>query len=161
MTSQHSNRGAALVVALLLLLILTLLASAGIGTSTAELIMAGNEQYRRQASDAASAGIERAIARVAADPARRTSSSLSAGFAEADEAPRGKYVTETHFIGDERNLPGWSAEKFIGAHFEIESTGRSARQAVDEQVQGLRVVQPIHGVVTHQRLAGGLEGGSR
>ena len=40
--------------------ILSLLAVAGMSMSTAEMAMAGNEQFRRLASDAASAGIETA-----------------------------------------------------------------------------------------------------
>ena len=49
---------------MILLAILSLLAVAGMSMSTAEMAMAGNEQFHRLASDAASAGIETAIARL-------------------------------------------------------------------------------------------------
>jgi type IV pilus assembly protein PilX len=55
------QRGAALVVGLLLMLVLTLLAISGMTTASNELQMAGNEQYRERAFQAADAGLERAI----------------------------------------------------------------------------------------------------
>src|SRR5262249_37177140 len=65
----RASRGAALVIVLALLTILGLLAVTSMSMGAAELAMAGNEQYRRAASDAASAGIELAIARVGAETA--------------------------------------------------------------------------------------------
>jgi type IV pilus assembly protein PilX len=64
MTQQHVPRmqaGAALVVGLLLLLVLTLLAISGMTTATLELQMAGNEQYKERAFQAADAAIEHAM----------------------------------------------------------------------------------------------------
>ena len=63
---MNTERGAALVIGLVLLLILTLLAVTGMNTATTELVMAGNEQYRRAAAMAATAGIEEAIADIGA-----------------------------------------------------------------------------------------------
>src|SRR2546430_12209777 len=55
------QRGAALVVALLLLLVITLLAVAGMNSAAVEYIMAGNEQHRQNAFQAAETGIEQTI----------------------------------------------------------------------------------------------------
>ena len=49
----NGQSGAALAVALILLVILTLIAVSGMSLATAELAMAGNEQLRRRAADAA------------------------------------------------------------------------------------------------------------
>jgi len=58
---QH-ERGAALVIGLILLLLLTLLAVSGMNSASLEFIMAGNEQYRANAFQAAEAGIEQSMA---------------------------------------------------------------------------------------------------
>jgi len=55
------QRGAALVVALLLLLVITLLAVAGMNAAAVEFVMAGNEQHRQTAFQAAETGIEQTI----------------------------------------------------------------------------------------------------
>ena len=55
------QRGAALVVALLLLLVITLLAVAGMNSAAVEFTMAGNEQHRQNAFQAAETGIEQTI----------------------------------------------------------------------------------------------------
>lgn len=127
---KHSQHGAALAVALILLMILTLLAVSGMGMATAELVMAGNEQLRRRASDAASAGIEHALARI---------SSLSripdeTGFAD------GGYSVAVRYAGQEVSLPGFSAEKFVGRHYVLESMGTAPRGARDTQLQGILVI---------------------
>jgi Tfp pilus assembly protein PilX len=140
--------GAALVIALVLLLILTLLASTGMRMSIAELWMAGNEQYRRKASDAASAGIEVAITAISALRAPP----LVTGNSGSDA-----YEAAIRYTGNETSLPGSSAEKFAGEHFEIESVGTSARHARDVQTQGVMVIFPANGVKTFTREGAGLE----
>src|ERR1700751_3225064 len=55
------QRGAALVVALLLLLVITLLAVAGMNSAAVEFVMAGNEQHRQTAFQAAETGIEQTL----------------------------------------------------------------------------------------------------
>src|SRR5262245_23562037 len=109
-------RGSALVIAMMLLFVLSLLAVAGMGMSTAEIVMAGNEQFRRVASDAASAGIETAVSRL------RTSRVTGEVASDA-------FVTTVRYAGAETSLPQSSADKLIGQHFEIESTGQAARGA--------------------------------
>src|SRR5258707_15529693 len=55
---RRHQRGAALVIGLILLLLLTLLAVSGMNSASLEFIMAGHEQYRANAFQAAEAGLE-------------------------------------------------------------------------------------------------------
>jgi type IV pilus assembly protein PilX len=130
---RQGQRGVALVIALIMLLVLTLLAMTGMNTATTELIMSGNEQYRRNASQAAAAGIEQAIARLA-------DASTARSAVPSTIPPTDRYTTITRFQGDETGLPQSSADKFVGLHYTIESTGSSARDASDTQLQGVMVV---------------------
>ena len=149
--SGASQRGAVLVIALLLLLILTLLAITGMRTAIAELWMAGNEQFHRKAVVAASAGVEVAIARV------RSSGEVAAiGPAALGDSTADSYAVTVRHTGREASLPGSSAEKFAGEHFEIESTGTSSRGAREVQLQGVLVISSPGAVRTFQRTGDGL-----
>jgi Tfp pilus assembly protein PilX len=128
-----AQRGAALAVALILLVILTLLAVSGMSLATAELVMAGNEQLRRRAAETASAGIERGIERMTTLPS-------------IPDEMRFDGVA-LRYVGNETTLPGFSAEKFVGRHFEIESIGSAPRGARDVQRQGVLVIGASGGVV--------------
>lgn len=137
---MNTQRGAALVIGLVLLLILTLLAITGMNTATTELVMAGNEQYRRAAAMASSAGIEEAIADIGA-----VSTVPGAAPREVRDVPAGnvaidRFTTSTRYVGEETGLPQSSVDRFVGLHYEIDSTGSSARNARDRQVQGVFVV---------------------
>jgi type IV pilus assembly protein PilX len=158
MTARR-ERGAALAVALILLLVLTILAFTGMSTATLELTMSGNEQYRRNAAQAASAGIEQAISRLG-------SVSTVAGAAPTVIAPTllpesttDRWSTSSRYLGDETGLPQSSADKFVGLHYEIESTGTSARNARDLQTQGVLIVAATGsaGNSSFARLGEGLE----
>jgi type IV pilus assembly protein PilX len=140
------QRGAALIIGLILLVILTLLAITSMNTASTELVMAGNEQYRQNAAHAASTGIEEAIAAIG-------TVSTASGAAPAKIPPTpvpgsdtggrpDSYSTSTSYVGDEKDLPQSSANKFIGLHYVIESTGTGARSAKDVQVQGVLVIAP-------------------
>jgi type II secretory pathway component PulK len=153
--SESSQRGAVLVIALLLLVILTLLAITGMRTAIAELWMAGNEQFHRKAVEVASAGIEVAIARLQASGAIANIGPVTAG-----ESPSDSYTVTIRRTGREASLPGSSAEKLVGEHFEIESTGTASRGAREVQVQGVMVVSSPGGVQTFERTGGGLAAGS-
>ena len=65
------QRGAALVVGMIMLAILTLLAITAMNTSSTELVMAGNEQFRERAFQMAEAGIEQAVRKLASGEAGR------------------------------------------------------------------------------------------
>jgi type IV pilus assembly protein PilX len=147
---RSRQQGAALVVGLMLLLILTLLAVTGMNTATTELVMAGNEQYRNNASHAASTGIEEAIpaigtvpTTVGAAPVSVPSTPMPGSDPAAVVAHTADtYSTSTQYAGEETGLPQSSANKFVGLHYVITSTGTSARGAKDVQSQGLMVVAP-------------------
>lgn len=146
------DRGVALITAMILLLIVTLLATTGVMLSTSELVMAGNEQFHRQAIDAASAGVEAAIARLAASPlSRRGSVTL------ADTTASGDYVSTARFAGEESSVPGFSVGRFSALHFEIESTGSAPRNAADEQFQGVMLISSKDAVDTFTQRGTGLD----
>lgn len=149
--ARHRQRGAALIVGLILLVVLTLLAFAGANTATTELVMAGNEQLRRSASQAAAAGIEQAIARlgeVPTSPAAAPTEREDSAFAGAEVE---RFRTATRFAGEEHGLPQMSADEFVALHFEIDSSGFLARDGVpvrgatDRQRQGVYVVGAASG----------------
>jgi hypothetical protein len=118
--------------------------------------MAGNEQFHRKAIEAASAGVEVAIARM-----RATGEGATGTFGPADlgDTTPSSYTGTTRYMGREASLPGSSAEKFFGEHYEIESTGVSSRGARELQVQGAMVISSTAGVRTFHRLGDGLATG--
>lgn len=134
---SESQRGAALVVGLLLLLVLTLLAISGMNTASLELVMAGNTQYHQNAFQAAEAGIEQALGEGGFNP----------GATAETFAPTGEPFTATITpqLGG-MALPaiwGSSWDSFSTYHFEIQSTGQSARNAQATTVQGVAVIAPF------------------
>lgn len=151
------ERGAALVVGLIMLLILTILAFAGVNTATTELAMANNEQFRRHAADASAAGIERAIAAIGTVGTTAGATASIERTELGDEATQ--YSAVMRYVGEETGLPQSSADKFIGLHYEIESTGTSARNARDVQTQGVMVVASAGsaGSTSFGRIGDGLE----
>lgn len=156
---SRRQRGVALVIALIMLVILTLLAMSGMNTATTELLMAGNEQYRRNAAQTATAGIEQAISRIADTATSRTAAPTVTPPTLLPGAESDFYTTSTRFMGDETGLPQSSADKFVGLHYMIESTGTSARDARDTQVQGVMVITATGsaGDSSFSRLGTGLE----
>jgi hypothetical protein len=130
-----------LVIGLLLLVILTLLAISGMNSASTELIMAGNEQYRQKAFNAAATGVEQAI--VDLDNAKQdlvtatTKSKTAVTNGDAGDS----YETSTLYKGDEFNVAGFSAGRFNALHYEITSTGTAVRQATSVQVQGAYLIQ--------------------
>ena len=154
--ARSTQRGAALVIALILLLILTLLATTGMRMSIAELVMAGNEQFRHKASAASSAGIEVAIARISAAGGARPANAQTLGPIDVGEPRTDTFIVSIRYTGKEASLPGSSAEKLAGEHFELQSVGTSSRNARDVQVQGVMVVASEKGVKTFQRAGAGL-----
>jgi type IV pilus assembly protein PilX len=157
--NPHVQRGAALAVALILLLVLTILAFTGISTATVELTMSGNEQYRRSASQAAAAGIEQAIARIGTVPTVPGTPPAIIAATPLTGSPTDRYSTASRYVGEELGLPQSSADKFVGLHYEIESTGTSARNARDVQRQGVMIVAATGsgGNSSFARLGEGLE----
>lgn len=137
------QRGAALVVGLIMLVIVTLLAIGGMNTAALELIMAGNEQYRLKAFEASEAGIEIGLTNVATvvqDGKDHEATGDVPGAASGE-----KYTTQSRYMGDDLNIPGFSAGKFVGFHYQIVSTGTSARGAQSLHEQGAFVIQSSGG----------------
>lgn len=145
------EQGVALVIAMVLLLIVTVLAISGMSTASAELIMAGNEQFHRRAIDAASAGVEAGIARVAAAAGGR-----GEPFTDAGNTRAGEYTVTSRYAGEEAGLAGFSADKFSALHYELESTGTSARNTRDRQLQGVMLITSRGSSDTFTQLADGL-----
>ena len=135
--------GAALVVGLLLLLVLTLLAIAGTNSASVEFIMAGNEQYRQNAFQAAETGIAQAIAQGTLNPGDATIQTIAASVPNS--------TTDTYSAAISRQLFGtpqspamWtgSINNFSAYHFEIQSTGASVRNGSAINTQGIAVIAP-------------------
>jgi Tfp pilus assembly protein PilX len=130
-------RGATLIVGLILLSIATLLALASASTARIETRLAQNGRFRENAIRAASAGLELAIHRVvnAPDPTA-VPHALNASLPGSVD----RFETSTRFVGFELALPQESATRVVGAHFEIVSTGHSARRSVDRQRESVMLV---------------------
>lgn len=142
------QRGAALVVGMILLLVLTLLAVSGMNTASTELIMAGNEQYRENAFQAAEVGIEQALSNALFNPDKSTETYPLAPT-QVPGAAVGDLFQTTITPQPDRNSPqpamwGNSWNSFSTFHFEVRSQGSSAtRRAVNVNTQGLFVLSPF------------------
>lgn len=126
---RQRQRGAALVVGLLLLVIITLLAIAGMNTASTELIMAGNEQFRNAAAQAAEAGIEREIVNI------RDVSPAGEPITRAAEFNANTRSSTTITYRGEGGAQGMSSS-YAAFHYDVTSVGTSSRNATDTQVQG-------------------------
>lgn len=134
------QRGAALVIGLILLMVLTLLAVAGMRSASMEFIMAGNEQYRQNAFQAAETGIEQAIATGIFNPAN-TTSNVRGNVAGGTDTWSADIVTQLSGA-PQGALWGNSYNSFSTFHFEIQSAGTSVRSATAANVQGIAVISP-------------------
>lgn len=143
--SRSRQNGAALVVGLILLMVLTLLAISGMNTATLELQMAGNFQYSQSAFEAAEVGIERAMQTAVPNTAATPTVPPTAVPGSAVD----EYETVTRF-----QLPngvtavpngGFSMAEGVGFsayHFDVTSTGISARNARSINTQSFYIVGP-------------------
>ena len=140
MTTADHSRGAALVVTLLLLALLTMFALAAANSARIEHALASNEQFRENATNAARAGIELATQELLTMPNPDLAPPLHRRLALAGGIDT--LEVRARFAGYEAGLPQDSAALLAGAHFEITSTGRSARSAQETQRSGLMIVMP-------------------
>ena len=141
--NHKRQRGAALIVGLMMLVIVTLLAVTAVSTSSTELIMAGNEQFRERASQAAEAGIEATYRKVkSGDPdvpfGQGTYLDISDVVMEYDNSD----VVDTRVEPLGANLLLGNSSKFIGFVFRITSTGTSLRNSQSVQEAGVWVLSP-------------------
>jgi len=133
------QQGAALVIGLVLLLILTLLAVSGMSSSSMELVMAGNEQYRQKAFQASDTGLERALTVL---PTVKQSCTPVEVFDDKDEASKtGDYKVAAQYRGDGSPPSGYSLDQYTSIHYQVVSTGRSSRNTIAENTQGALIVQ--------------------
>lgn len=150
--SKRAQGGAALVVGMLLLLVLTLLAISGMNTASLELSMAGNVQYRENAFRAAETGIEQALVLGNFNPSEPTQRLP----AEVDETIPIPNTSDSFAATIEPSLGGaaqpalWGAswDAFSTYHFEVQSEGRSVRNAAATTVQGVAVIAPWDSTIT-------------
>jgi Tfp pilus assembly protein PilX len=127
---NSAQRGATLAVGLILLALVTLLGLAGASAAHVERLLAQDEAFRENAANAASAGIEMAIRAIvnSSDPA-----AVPARLAAHVPGSADRYEVIVRFAGYELALPQAPGAHLAGAHFELVSTGTSARHAIDRQ----------------------------
>lgn len=134
--ARHQS-GAALVISLVLLMVLTVLAISTLRTSSLELLMAGNAQYRENAFQLAQTGIEAALR--GGDPV--TTADCAAPDVEgpvAVAALGGRYQNEICYRGESFS-PG-SSIPVTTFNFEVAAEGRTdQRDARVRLVQGFAV----------------------
>jgi type IV pilus assembly protein PilX len=137
--ASQRQQGAALVIGLILLLVLTLLAVSGMNSASLEFIMAGNEQYRSNAFQAAEAGIEQTISQSVFNPAGGNPT-----FNGANNATDNWTSTLTPQLGGSALPAIWgnSWNSFSTYHFEISSVGTALRSATAINLQGVAVISP-------------------
>src|SRR5688572_21445542 len=120
--SARTQRGAALVMGLLMLVVVTLLAISAVNTASSELIMAGNEQNRQRAFQAADAGIEPAVRTV-----RKRGTSPTVAWTNdvaMPTSPNDQYDYSQQFSG-EGPFNNSSDGKVIGLRYGVVSRGES------------------------------------
>jgi type IV pilus assembly protein PilX len=152
--ARREQRGAALVVGMLLLLVLTLLAISGMNTASLELAMAGNMQYRESAFQAAEGGVEQALVLGVFNP-NEPPQRLPAAANTTTTIPNtdGRdsfFVMITPALDGDPQPAIWGAswDSFSTYHFEIDSTGGSARNALARSAQGVAVIAPWDSTIT-------------
>lgn len=153
MQHRKHQRGAALIIGLMMLVIITLLAVTAVSTSTTELVMAGNEQFRERAFQAAESGVETSWRKV-----RSGDADVPFDFGTylddnnvAMTDPTDTVSTRIEPYGANELIGGSS--KFVGQTFRLTSTGRSSRNSQSVHEAGVWVLSPFD-EVTKARLVG-------
>ena len=136
---RGAQRGAALVIGLILLLVLTLLAVSGMNSASLEFVMAGNEQYRANAFQAAEAGIEQALVLGSFNPG--TTPAAVSGPATATDS-WSFAITSPLNNWAMSGSAGDSWASFATYHFEVQITGTSTRGSNASHVQGVWMRAP-------------------
>jgi Tfp pilus assembly protein PilX len=127
---KRRHGGGALVVGLVLLSVITLLGLAGATAARVEMQLAHDQRFRENASSAASAGIEFAISHMTGT-AGDSDFTLNASLPGQEAAAH--FAVRARLMGHEYGLPQAPGANLAGAHYEILSTGYSARGASDAQ----------------------------
>jgi type IV pilus assembly protein PilX len=136
----RAQSGAALVIGLVLLVVLTLLAVSSMNSASLEFIMAGNEQYRANAFQAAEVGIEQTMFQGTWSTTDPNGKPYGPGLNGADS-----WATVVNQpVGTTAQKPpyNYDLDRFKTFHFEILSTGTSARGANAVNTQGVMILSP-------------------
>ncbi len=141
-TSRNRQSGAALVIGLLLLLVLTLLAVSSMNTASTELVAAGNAQFQQNAFQAAETGIEQSLVVGIFNPGGGTQTDANVAIADTTTDFYTAVITPQLSGTAQPALWGSSWDSFSTFHFEIDSQGRSARNAAARNLQGIAVIAP-------------------
>ncbi len=147
-----TQRGSALVVALIMLVVLTILGITGMNMASTELVMAGGEQDRARAFSAAEIGVERAVRNLdAVGTAAGATLDIAAEAVEgsAVNAETGDatdtYETNSTYRGSTDLINEFNGTKFEANHYQIRSQGNSARGAERVIVQGVIAINTTYG----------------
>ena len=137
--------GAALVVGLILLMVLTLLAISGMNSATLELQMAGNAQYSENAFQAAETGVEEALREARVNGVNTANVDEAKTEVVAGTSDHYEILTVHNPDNGVTKVPsgGFSmgvGKGFSAYHFDVTSTGTSARSSTQTHVQGFYVV---------------------
>ncbi len=133
---------------------LTLLAISGMNTASLELAMAGNMQYHESAFQAAETGVEQAMTLGAFNPsagAERLPATEDTTTKIPDTGDRDAFFARiAPQLGGAAQPAIWGAswDSFSTYHFEVQSSGTSARNAVATTVQGVAVIAPWDSTIT-------------
>jgi type IV pilus assembly protein PilX len=153
---SRSQRGSALVVALMMLVVLTVLGITGMNIASTELVMAGGEQDRTRAFNAAEIGVERAIRNLDA-VGTAVGATFNTGTVDVEDSPVSAatgdaidtYETTSAYRGCTDLINEFNGTKFEANHFQIQSQGNSARGARTGMVQGVIKVNTSFGQKTY------------
>jgi type IV pilus assembly protein PilX len=145
MTGMHRQKGAALVIGLVLLLVLTVLAVSGMTSSSMELVMAGNEQFRQKSVQAADAGLEKALTILPTVKQSCTPIEIANEGTKDPDAPNDKYVVTAQYRGDGSPPSGFSLGEYTAIHYQVVSSGNSSRNTKAENTQGALIIQSTGG----------------
>ncbi len=140
------QRGAALAMALILLVVITVLAVAGMRSASMGFVMASNEQLRQRAFNASETGIEQSMSLGTFNPA-----TAAQPFTGAVPGSPDTYAASinTQLNGNAQGaIWGNSWNSFSSFHFEIQSTGTTARSTNAVHVQGVAVIAPYSSTYT-------------
>ena len=139
------QRGAALIVGLILLLVLTVLGVSTMRTASLELVMAGNVQFRENAFQLASSGLDNVVQQardgvLALTPALGWQQDLGTTRVEPLD---GEFETSVRYRGEGVPYGAYSLNGYVFHHYQVDAEGRTdQRGARSLQSQGLVRVSP-------------------
>jgi type IV pilus assembly protein PilX len=134
MHHRRQQSGTALVISMVLLMVLTVLAISGMSTASTEMIMAGNEQLRNDAFNAAEAGIARTTRLSTFNPDPLIGIENFNGNVPGTPDT---FASTVNPRGQSQGFYFFSNDDFTTYYFDVRSTGSSARGATATNMQGV------------------------